>query len=63
MNLIVLSKDVFIIRGVILKIAVWMGTLSWRVCNNALGETDFFYSKLITSERVKNGKQKFCKVV
>ena len=46
MNLIVLSKDVFIIRGVILKKAVWMGTLSWRVCYNALGETDFFYSKL-----------------
>ena len=40
-----------------------MGTLSWTDCNNALGETDFFYSKLITSERVKNGKHKFCKVV
>ena len=36
MNLIVLSKDVFIIRGVILKIGVWMGALSWRVF------TDFF---------------------
>ena len=53
----------FIITGVILNIAEWMSTLSWTVCNNALGGNRFFYSKLITSERVKNGKQKFCKVV
>ena len=41
-----------------------MGSSSWRVCRNAFRETEFFTlkSKLITSERVKNGNMKFCKV-
>ena len=39
---IVLSRDIFVSRDIISKIALWMGSLSWKVCCNALCETDNF---------------------
>ena len=33
---------------------MWMGSLSWKTCCNALCETKNFYTKLIMSEKVKN---------
>ena len=45
----VLSRDIFVSREVKSKIAMWMGSFSYRVCSNALRESKFFCTKLITS--------------
>ena len=39
---IVLSTDIFVSRDIISKIAMWMGSLSGKVCYNVLCETENF---------------------
>ena len=41
-SLIVLSRDIFVSRDIISKIAMWMGSLSRKVCCNAHCETENF---------------------
>ena len=60
--IIVLSRDIFVSRDIITKIAMWMGSLSWKACCNALCKRERIFTLTDFEWEGQELKPEICKV-